>query len=220
MVLAKYGVAAYGCSTPTGQPSQRGSAPGGLQPAFWNALVAFLASLGKTLTAANYHAWFTDTFRSYASQVDLYERKPGLAARPGTSIHGIGYAVDWDNDRADWPVIQHALRDHGAAFGLVHPFSDADREEWHWQLIPGFEIEEEPEMNYLLLQVWNDGQKAGAQTKLASLGGRWFPNALRDHYKRTAAFPDAGKLAEFVAWARGAKLHGTAMFASGKQETF
>jgi hypothetical protein len=218
MVLAKYGVAAYGCSTPTGQPSQRGSAPGGLQPAFWNALVAFLASLGKELSPDNYRSFFTDTFRSYASQVELKERKPSLAATPGTSIHGIGYAVDWDNDRADWPVIQRALWKHGAEFGLVHPFSDPTREEWHWQLIPGFEMEEEPAMDYVLVRVWNDAQKAGAQAKVVTLGGRWFPNNLGDKYLRTAVFP-RGKGAEFFAWAKAAKLHATLMPADGRTAT-
>ncbi|WP_324277311.1 NlpC/P60 family protein [Blastococcus brunescens] len=36
----------------------------------------------------------TDSYRTYASQVNLYGRKPALAAVPGTSNHGWGLAVD------------------------------------------------------------------------------------------------------------------------------
>lgn len=40
------------------------------------------------------HVSLTDTFRTNAEQADLYRRKPGLAARPGTSRHEFGLAID------------------------------------------------------------------------------------------------------------------------------
>ena len=36
----------------------------------------------------------TDSYRSLGSQISLAARKPGLAARPGSSEHGWGLAVD------------------------------------------------------------------------------------------------------------------------------
>ena len=36
----------------------------------------------------------TDSYRSYGAQVDVYGRKPDLAAVPGTSNHGLGLALD------------------------------------------------------------------------------------------------------------------------------
>ena len=72
----------------------------------------------------------TDSYRSYATQVDLVRRKGlysqgGLAATPGTSQHGWGLAVDVDtNSRGtQW------LRENASRFG----FSTIPREPWHWQ---------------------------------------------------------------------------------------
>jgi zinc D-Ala-D-Ala carboxypeptidase len=74
----------------------------------------------------------TDSYRPYAEQVDLAERKGlysqgGLAATPGTSIHGWGLAIDVDvNDRAtlSW------LRANAGRYGWVEP---VPREAWHWE---------------------------------------------------------------------------------------
>ena len=72
----------------------------------------------------------TDSYRDYATQVDLVRRKGlysqgGLAATPGTSQHGWGMAVDVDtNSRGtQW------LRQNASRFG----FSTIPREPWHWQ---------------------------------------------------------------------------------------
>ena len=72
----------------------------------------------------------TDSYRSYAAQVDLARRKGlyqngGLAAVPGTSQHGWGLAVDVDtNSRGtQW------LRANAARFG----FATIPREPWHWE---------------------------------------------------------------------------------------
>ncbi|CAA9415120.1 MAG: D-alanyl-D-alanine carboxypeptidase [uncultured Quadrisphaera sp.] len=76
----------------------------------------------------------TDSYRSYEAQVDLAERKGlysqgGLAAKPGTSDHGWGRALDLDLDgRA-----QAWMRANGAQHGFVE---DTPREPWHWAFTP------------------------------------------------------------------------------------
>lgn len=76
----------------------------------------------------------TDSYRTYASQVDLAERKGlysqgGLAAAPGTSMHGWGMAVDLglDGKALAW------MRSNAGAYGFVE---DTPRESWHWGYHP------------------------------------------------------------------------------------
>lgn len=72
----------------------------------------------------------TDSYRSFDAQVDVAARKGlysqgGLAARPGTSPHGWGLAVDLDlDDRA-----QAWMRANAATYGFA---DDTPREPWHW----------------------------------------------------------------------------------------
>ncbi len=72
----------------------------------------------------------TDSYRSYAEQVDVARRKGlysqgGLAAKPGTSDHGWGMAVDLDlNNKA-----QAWMRANGEKYGFEE---DTPREPWHW----------------------------------------------------------------------------------------
>lgn len=76
----------------------------------------------------------TDSYRTYAQQVDLADRKGlysegGLAAKPGTSDHGWGLSLDVDvNDQG-----QRWLRANGARYGFVE---DVPREPWHWTYRP------------------------------------------------------------------------------------
>src|SRR5690606_37380342 len=76
----------------------------------------------------------TDSYRPYATQVDLVERKGlysqgGLAARPGTSNHGWGIAVDLGLDSA----AQSWMRANAGDYGFVE---DVPREPWHWTYRP------------------------------------------------------------------------------------
>lgn len=72
----------------------------------------------------------TDSYRSYAEQVDVARRKGlysqgGLAAKPGTSEHGWGMATDLDlNNKA-----QAWMRANGEKYGFVE---NTPREPWHW----------------------------------------------------------------------------------------
>lgn len=80
----------------------------------------------------------TDSYRSISSQYGLAARKPGLAARPGTSEHGWGLAVDTcrgpdqlGSQRRAW-FLQNA-----PAFGWVNPPwaqpGGSKPEPWHWE---------------------------------------------------------------------------------------
>jgi hypothetical protein len=76
------------------------------------------------------HIGITDSYRSYAEQVDLARRKGlysqgGLAAKPGTSDHGWGRAVDLSLDAK----AQAWMRANAGRFGYVENVS---REPWHW----------------------------------------------------------------------------------------
>ena len=72
----------------------------------------------------------TDSYRSYAAQVDVAERKGlytegGLAAKPGTSPHGWGIALDLDLDSQ----AQSWMRANAGEYGFKE---DTPREPWHW----------------------------------------------------------------------------------------
>ena len=76
----------------------------------------------------------TDSYRSYEQQVDLAQRKGlysegGLAARPGTSDHGVGLSLDLDLT----PKAQAWMRANAGRFGYSE---DVPREPWHWTFKP------------------------------------------------------------------------------------
>ncbi|MDJ0767446.1 MAG: M15 family metallopeptidase [Ilumatobacter sp.] len=107
------------------QPNHRLTAPAA---AAWDAVVRAAAADGFELT-------ITDSYRSYPQQVDLAERKGlyaegGLAARPGTSNHGWGLAVDAD---VRDPALLEWLKTNGPRFGWVEA---VPREPWHWEFRP------------------------------------------------------------------------------------
>lgn len=82
----------------------------------------------------------TDSYRSYPEQVSVYRRKPGLAAVPGTSNHGLGIALDlgcgaerFGSDTYRW------LKANAPRFGWVHPSwaepGGSMPEPWHWEYV-------------------------------------------------------------------------------------
>ncbi len=111
--------------TPIRQSGHRMYAPAA---AAWDGLVSAAAADGVSVR-------ITDSYRSYDQQVDLVKRKGlysegGLGARPGTSNHGWGLAVDADVNDArtlDW------IRTNGPRFGYVEA---VPREPWHWEFRP------------------------------------------------------------------------------------
>ena len=85
----------------------------------------------------------TDSYRSLSEQIRLRALKPGLAAVPGTSEHGMGLAVDLcdgvekgSGSRFEW------LRANAGAYGWANPdwaHADGDGayEPWHWEYVAG-----------------------------------------------------------------------------------
>jgi cell wall-associated NlpC family hydrolase len=80
----------------------------------------------------------TDSYRSYASQVSAFARKPGLAAVPGTSNHGWALAVDLcgginvaGSQQWTW------MTANAGRFGFVQPEwarpGNEKPEPWHWE---------------------------------------------------------------------------------------
>ncbi len=80
----------------------------------------------------------TDSYRSYAAQVDVFARKPQLAAVPGTSRHGFGVALDLGCGIESFGTEAHRwMQKNGPRFGWVHPAWAGPRgsmpEPWHWE---------------------------------------------------------------------------------------
>lgn len=89
-------------------------------------LQAAAATAGIDLTC-------TDTYRTYDQQVDLKQRKPTLAATPGKSVHGWGFAVDVSigrPPRAFGTSVYTWLKQNAPALGW-HLGRPKD-EPWHW----------------------------------------------------------------------------------------
>ena len=94
---------------------------------------AFSASLGTTLCV-------TDSYRDYAAQVDVFRRKPNLAATPGRSQHGWGRAVDLCGGVQQYGSPAYVwLKQNAGGFGFVHPdWAEPDGtkpEPWHWEFL-------------------------------------------------------------------------------------
>jgi cell wall-associated NlpC family hydrolase len=92
---------------------------------------AFAKTFGRPLCV-------TDSYRTVDGQVDLYRRKPSLAAVPGTSNHGWGLALDMCGGVESFARPEHAwMAANSQAFGWAHPAwarAGGGREEpWHWE---------------------------------------------------------------------------------------
>jgi len=80
----------------------------------------------------------TDSYRSYRAQVELFAKKPALAALPGTSNHGWGLAVDLCGGVNDFGTPQHRwVAANGPRFGWYHPRwaarGGSRPEPWHFE---------------------------------------------------------------------------------------
>lgn len=95
---------------------------------------AFAAANGRSLCPGG-------GYRSYDEQARLYAAKPGLAARPGTSNHGWGLAIDLcapGGGNLSFGAADYAwLSANASAYGWVNPpwaRPGGGREEpWHWE---------------------------------------------------------------------------------------
>ncbi|MGN6301230.1 MAG: D-alanyl-D-alanine carboxypeptidase family protein [Angustibacter sp.] len=84
----------------------------------------------------------TDSYRSLASQYNVAARKPGLAARPGTSEHGWGLAIDVCGGPDEVGSARRAwFLENAPAFGWDNPDwarpGGTKPEPWHWEFVEG-----------------------------------------------------------------------------------
>ncbi|MGC5015098.1 D-alanyl-D-alanine carboxypeptidase family protein [Streptosporangium sp. DT93] len=81
----------------------------------------------------------TDSYRSLAEQQSVYYTRPGLAAVPGRSNHGLGLAVDLCGGVERFRSAQfNWLETNGKKFGWIHPkwAYSSPFEPWHWEYDP------------------------------------------------------------------------------------
>jgi hypothetical protein len=100
----------------------------------WAPAAEHLSDLLADAKKAGVSITVTDGYRDYDSQVRLAEQKGlysqgGLAAKPGTSEHGWGLAVDLGLDASS----QAWMREHAKDYGFVE---NVAREPWHWEFVP------------------------------------------------------------------------------------
>jgi D-alanyl-D-alanine carboxypeptidase len=103
--------------------------------AYWQMNDAFRDDFGRPIC-------ITDSYRSLSMQRDLYVRKPGLAAVPGTSNHGWGLAVDLCGGAEYFGTeVYRWLDENGDEFGWDNPSwalpGGSKPEPWHWEYEPG-----------------------------------------------------------------------------------
>ncbi len=80
----------------------------------------------------------TDSYRDYAGQVDVFRRKPSLAATPGRSQHGWGRALDLCGGIQVFGSPAHQwMQANAPLFGFIHPAwaepGGSRPEAWHWE---------------------------------------------------------------------------------------
>lgn len=99
--------------------------------AWWLLSVEYERQFGESLCV-------TDAYRSLSAQQRLYSVKPGLAARPGTSNHGWGVAVDLCGGAQSFGTAQYEwLSLNAERLGWTNPGwaqrSGSRPEPWHWE---------------------------------------------------------------------------------------
>src|SRR5665648_60261 len=98
---------------------------------------AFEAHFGKPL-------YLSDAYRTYAVQVSLKKTKGVFAATPGTSVHGLGLAIDAASRiNVDGSAEHRWMEANAGAFGWVNPAwaqdynsNNGQHEPWHWEYHP------------------------------------------------------------------------------------
>ncbi|WP_156045412.1 D-alanyl-D-alanine carboxypeptidase family protein [Herbidospora cretacea] len=80
-----------------------------------------------------------DSYRSLRDQQIVYYQRPGLAAIPGRSNHGLGLAVDFCGPIRVYKSTEFVwLEQNGKKFGWIHPdwAYVSPFEPWHWEYDP------------------------------------------------------------------------------------
>ncbi len=99
--------------------------------------VAYTKRFGRSIC-------FNDAYRSLAEQYAVKAKRGGYAARPGTSEHGWGLAVDLCDGVDEGPrsATYAWLRENAPAYGWENPTwarggGSGPYEPWHWEYMPG-----------------------------------------------------------------------------------
>lgn len=104
-----------------------------------DAAVAFIELDGAFRSEFGRPMCVTDSYRPYHEQVRLFqEMLPGMAARPGTSAHGLGIAVDLCGGVNQLGTAEHQwMLDNGPSHGWDNPdWARNGFEPWHWEFTP------------------------------------------------------------------------------------
>ena len=144
--------------TKTELPGCSGNVPGGMAangelPENWlcdlgvgshqlraDAAIAFAEMNAAFKKDTGHDLALTDTYRPLEDQISIASRKPGLAAAPGTSLHGWGLAIDFGGGAASASGPQYEwLVKNAAKYGWENPaWAKSDvYEPWHWEYVPG-----------------------------------------------------------------------------------
>lgn len=97
--------------------------------AFYKLNAAYKKEFGRDMCV-------TDSYRSLADQQKIYYQRPGFAAIPGRSNHGLGTAVDLCGGVQNAGSAQfNWLEDHSRKYGWFHPrwAYSSPFEPWHWE---------------------------------------------------------------------------------------
>lgn len=89
------------------------------------------------------HIYITDSYRTYGEQVAVKKAKPFLAAKPGTSNHGWGLALDLGSSINIRSTAEHKwMASEGRAFGWINPtwavpgaLGFQKDEPWHFEYV-------------------------------------------------------------------------------------
>jgi hypothetical protein len=89
--------------------------------------------LRSAAAAAGIDLTCTDSYRTFAQQVDLKKRKPFWSATPGRSVHGWGFALDLSLGMPQKPFghsVLNWLKENGPPIGWF--LGRPKDEPWHW----------------------------------------------------------------------------------------
>ncbi|MEV1199757.1 D-alanyl-D-alanine carboxypeptidase family protein [Microbispora rosea] len=81
----------------------------------------------------------SDSYRNLSEQQSIYYRRPGFAATPGKSNHGLGLAVDLCGGVQNFRSVQfNWLEANSKRYGWIHPdwSYHSPFEPWHWEYDP------------------------------------------------------------------------------------
>lgn len=112
--------------------------PSGVQALRCDAAVAFRLLSAAFADEHGAELCITDSYRSRDGQEEVFKTKPGLAATPGTSVHGHGLAVDLCGGVERFGTAEHVwMVTQGPAYGWIHPSWAAEGgsrpEAWHFE---------------------------------------------------------------------------------------